>query len=241
MAPACRTPAPRKGPRTGLLGGSFNPAHGGHRRITLFAMEALGLDEAWWLVSPGNPLKPAQGMAPLAARVRSAVRGGGADSAHPLLVGRPPVRAVARLHRCEERAPQLRLGLRSGQRIPVRLRVERSQSRASADGVDLIERHLRYVIEEIEEAWETPFVAETDKAWDAMHRALSDGSLDVELDAIAVLDAIAMIPAIELAAILRDHGVTDLSALDPKIRARSSSASSIDFMPGAKVAKWSLP
>ncbi len=72
MAPACRTPAPRKGPRTGLLGGSFNPAHGGHRRITLFAMEALGLDEAWWLVSPGNPLKPAQGMAPLAARVRSA-------------------------------------------------------------------------------------------------------------------------------------------------------------------------
>ncbi len=62
----------RNGPRTGLLGGSFNPAHGGHRRITLFAMAALGLDEAWWLVSPGNPLKPAQGMAPLAARVHSA-------------------------------------------------------------------------------------------------------------------------------------------------------------------------
>ena len=58
--------------KTGLLGGSFNPAHGGHRRITLFAMEALGLDEAWWLVSPGNPLKPRKGMAPLAARLRSA-------------------------------------------------------------------------------------------------------------------------------------------------------------------------
>lgn len=58
--------------RIGLLGGSFNPAHGGHRRITLFAMDALGLDEAWWLVSPGNPLKPAAGMAPLAARVASA-------------------------------------------------------------------------------------------------------------------------------------------------------------------------
>ena len=57
---------------TGLLGGSFNPAHDGHRRITLFAMLALGLDEAWWLVSPGNPLKPTAGMAPLAARVRSA-------------------------------------------------------------------------------------------------------------------------------------------------------------------------
>lgn len=60
------------GLRVGLLGGSFNPAHGAHRRISLKAMEALGLDEVWWLVSPGNPLKPAAGMAPLAARVRSA-------------------------------------------------------------------------------------------------------------------------------------------------------------------------
>lgn len=62
----------RTGLKTGLLGGSFNPAHAGHRRITLFAIAALGLDEAWWLVSPGNPLKPAKGMAPLAARMRSA-------------------------------------------------------------------------------------------------------------------------------------------------------------------------
>ena len=62
----------RSGPLTGLLGGSFNPAHGAHRRISLAAMAALGLDEVWWLVSPGNPLKPRQGMAPLAARVRSA-------------------------------------------------------------------------------------------------------------------------------------------------------------------------
>ena len=58
--------------RVGLLGGSFNPAHGGHRRISLFAREALGLDEVWWLVSPGNPLKPKAGMAPLAARLASA-------------------------------------------------------------------------------------------------------------------------------------------------------------------------
>jgi nicotinate-nucleotide adenylyltransferase len=57
---------------TGLLGGSFNPAHGAHRRISLFALDALGLDEVWWLVSPGNVLKPAAGMAPLAARVASA-------------------------------------------------------------------------------------------------------------------------------------------------------------------------
>ena len=62
----------RRYPVTGLLGGSFNPAHEAHRRITLFAMLALGLDEVWWLVSPGNPLKPTAGMAPLAARYRSA-------------------------------------------------------------------------------------------------------------------------------------------------------------------------
>lgn len=56
----------------GLLGGSFNPAHGGHRRISLGALQALGLDEVWWLVSPGNPLKPGPGMATLPARVASA-------------------------------------------------------------------------------------------------------------------------------------------------------------------------
>ena len=58
--------------RIGLLGGSFNPAHRGHRRISLAAMGALGLDEVWWLVSPGNPLKPATEMAPYAARLASA-------------------------------------------------------------------------------------------------------------------------------------------------------------------------
>jgi nicotinate-nucleotide adenylyltransferase len=60
------------GTRTGLLGGSFNPAHGAHRRISLFTLDALGLDEVWWLVSPGNPLKPRKGMAPLGPRFASA-------------------------------------------------------------------------------------------------------------------------------------------------------------------------
>ena len=60
--------------RIGLLGGSFNPAHAGHRGISLAAIDALGLDEMWWLVSPGNPLKPKAGMAPLAARLASARR-----------------------------------------------------------------------------------------------------------------------------------------------------------------------
>lgn len=57
---------------TGLLGGSFNPAHGGHRRLSLAAIDALGLDDLWWLVSPGNPLKPLAGMGPLEARVARA-------------------------------------------------------------------------------------------------------------------------------------------------------------------------
>ena len=68
-------PALNRGkPRVGLLGGSFNPAHGGHRRISLFACDALGLDAVWWLVSPGNPLKPKAGMAPLPARLGSALK-----------------------------------------------------------------------------------------------------------------------------------------------------------------------
>ncbi|MDQ3075353.1 MAG: nicotinate-nucleotide adenylyltransferase [Pseudomonadota bacterium] len=58
--------------RVGLLGGSFNPAHRGHRRMSLAAIDALGLDEVWWLVSPGNPLKPSAGMAPYETRLASA-------------------------------------------------------------------------------------------------------------------------------------------------------------------------
>ncbi len=68
-------PGPRTGPTlktVGLMGGSFNPAHGGHRAISLFAMDSLGLDEFWWMVSPGNPLKPKSDMAPLPARMASA-------------------------------------------------------------------------------------------------------------------------------------------------------------------------
>lgn len=43
--------------RIGLLGGSFNPAHDGHREISLEALKQLKLDAVWWLVSPSNPLK----------------------------------------------------------------------------------------------------------------------------------------------------------------------------------------
>jgi len=56
----------------GLLGGSFNPAHGGHLHISRLALQRLGLDEIWWLVSPQNPLKPVAGMAPFAERLAQA-------------------------------------------------------------------------------------------------------------------------------------------------------------------------
>ena len=56
----------------GLLGGSFNPAHEGHRMISLIALKRLKLDEVWWLVSPQNPLKPIDGMAPFELRIAKA-------------------------------------------------------------------------------------------------------------------------------------------------------------------------
>ncbi len=57
----------------GLLGGSFNPAHEGHRHISLYALKLLGLDAVWWMVSPQNPLKPAAGMASLEERMTGAI------------------------------------------------------------------------------------------------------------------------------------------------------------------------
>ena len=58
--------------RVGLLGGSFNPAHDGHRHVSELALKKLGLDEVWWLVSPQNPLKPVKGMAPFQKRLAEA-------------------------------------------------------------------------------------------------------------------------------------------------------------------------
>ena len=58
--------------RVGLLGGSFNPAHEGHRQLSLMALHGLGLDRVWWLVSPQNPLKPRAGMAALGHRLAGA-------------------------------------------------------------------------------------------------------------------------------------------------------------------------
>lgn len=55
----------------GLLGGSFDPPHQGHVHLTLEALKRLGLDQVWWLVSPGNPIKH-RAPAPLAERLLGA-------------------------------------------------------------------------------------------------------------------------------------------------------------------------
>ena len=66
--------APVRAPRLriGLLGGSFNPAHAGHRAISLEALRRLRLDRVWWLVSPQNPLKPSDETTDLAQRLAAA-------------------------------------------------------------------------------------------------------------------------------------------------------------------------
>lgn len=70
------------GMRVGLLGGSFNPAHAGHRHISVIALKRLNLDRVWWVVSSQNPLKSAEGMADLEDRIASAH----AASRHPRIV-----------------------------------------------------------------------------------------------------------------------------------------------------------
>jgi nicotinate-nucleotide adenylyltransferase len=58
--------------RIGLLGGSFNPAHEGHRAISREALKRLRLDRVWWLVSPQNPLKPTDQTTDLEQRLTAA-------------------------------------------------------------------------------------------------------------------------------------------------------------------------
>ena len=58
--------------RIGLFGGSFNPAHDGHRLVAEQCLKKLELDAVWVLVSPGNPLKSHAELAPLTTRVEGA-------------------------------------------------------------------------------------------------------------------------------------------------------------------------
>ena len=57
------------GAKIGLFGGSFNPPHAGHVLVAELALERLGLDQLWWMVTPGNPLKDASELAPLSSRI----------------------------------------------------------------------------------------------------------------------------------------------------------------------------
>ena len=69
------------GQRIGLYGGTFNPAHEGHRLVSLLALRRLDLDGIWWLVTPGNPLKEPRGLPRLEGRVRRAAE----VAAHPAI------------------------------------------------------------------------------------------------------------------------------------------------------------
>lgn len=58
--------------RIGIFGGSFNPVHNGHIGLAQ-AIVAQGLvDEIWLMVSPRNPLKPADGLLDEALRLKLA-------------------------------------------------------------------------------------------------------------------------------------------------------------------------
>lgn len=65
-----RMPHVEKGMAVGLFGGSFNPPHEGHALVAETALRRLGLDQLWWMVTPGNPLKDHKQLAPLAERIR---------------------------------------------------------------------------------------------------------------------------------------------------------------------------
>ncbi len=67
-----RLPRAAPGMRIGLYGGSFNPAHAGHRHVSQMALKRLGLDRIWWIVTPGNPLKDTGELATTVMRVEEA-------------------------------------------------------------------------------------------------------------------------------------------------------------------------
>jgi nicotinate-nucleotide adenylyltransferase len=62
-------PYVEKGMQVGLFGGSFNPPHAGHALVADIALRRLALDQLWWMVTPGNPLKSARELTPLAERL----------------------------------------------------------------------------------------------------------------------------------------------------------------------------
>jgi len=67
---ANRLPAFEDGMTIGLFGGSFNPPHEGHVHVSKTALLRGALDQVWWLVTPGNPLKNTSGLENLAGRIK---------------------------------------------------------------------------------------------------------------------------------------------------------------------------
>jgi nicotinate-nucleotide adenylyltransferase len=70
VAQAMRMPHVEPGMAVGLFGGSFNPPHRGHVLVTDTALRRLKLDQLWWMITPGNPLKDTAGLAGLAERLQ---------------------------------------------------------------------------------------------------------------------------------------------------------------------------
>jgi nicotinate-nucleotide adenylyltransferase len=64
-----KLPPVRAGQRVGLMGGTFNPPHEGHVVCALTAIRRLELDQLWWMVTPGNPLKSGAGLPSLEDRM----------------------------------------------------------------------------------------------------------------------------------------------------------------------------
>ncbi len=90
----------------GLLGGSFDPAHEGHAHLTREALKRLDLDRIWWLVSPGNPLKP-NPPAPMAERIARA----------KAVMARPGTRLEGRGSRAAEEYARYRLPAEAAKRL----------------------------------------------------------------------------------------------------------------------------
>ena len=66
-----RMPLALPGQSIGLFGGSFNPPHEGHTHVSEQALRRLGLDQIWWLVTPGNPLKDHTTLMSLRTRIEA--------------------------------------------------------------------------------------------------------------------------------------------------------------------------
>ncbi len=77
-----KPPPSYPGMRIGLMGGSFNPPHAGHRHISVEALKRMRLNQVWWIVTPGNPLKSTGELADITMREAEAK----ALAAHPRII-----------------------------------------------------------------------------------------------------------------------------------------------------------